>query len=123
MATLDDLRQGIISANGRIVVLTGIVNRLEGKLDQMSSDMSDLNQSGLLILQRERIIMKELDDLTTQVTANTDAEKSAITLINGIAARIAAAGVDPVKLTALSTSLKSSADALAAAVVANTPAA
>lgn len=67
--------------------------------------------------------MKELDDLTTQVTANDDVEASAVLLINGIAARIAAAGTDPTKLAALTTSLKTSADTLASAVTANTPAA
>lgn len=68
-------------------------------------------------------LMKELDDLSAQVQANDDVEASAVLLINGIAARIAAAGVDPAKLSALTTSLKASADSLAAAVAANTPAA
>jgi hypothetical protein len=42
-------------------------------------------------------------------------------LINGIASRIAEAGVDPVALQAVVDDLKSSSDALAAAVTANTP--
>lgn len=62
-----------------------------------------------------------LDSLTTQVSSNTDVIESAITLINGIAAEIAAAGTDPAKLDALTTSLKSEDDKLAAAVLANTP--
>ena len=66
---------------------------------------------------------QEFDDLEVQVKANTDAEDSALVLINGFAARLAAAGTDPVKLKALSADLKTHADALAAAVVANTPAA
>jgi hypothetical protein len=65
----------------------------------------------------------ELDNLTAQVKSNSDAIDSAVTLINGIADRIIAAGVDPVKLTALSDELKAKDDALAAAVTANTPAA
>lgn len=64
---------------------------------------------------------KELDDLTAQVTANSAVLDSAITLINGIADRITAAGVDPVKLTALTDELKAKDEALAAAVTANTP--
>src|SRR5260221_8211017 len=68
-------------------------------------------------------IMKELDDLTTQVKANTDVEQSAVTLIQGIAAKLQAAGTDPAALTALTTELQTSAQALAAAVAANTPAA
>jgi hypothetical protein len=66
---------------------------------------------------------QEYDDLVAQITANDNAEDSALLLINGFAARLAAAGTDPVKLTALKNDLKSHADALAQAVVANTPAA
>ena len=67
--------------------------------------------------------MKELDDLTAQVQASNDVAASAVILINGIAARIAAAGVDPAKLAALTANLKSESDTLAAAVAANTVAA
>ncbi len=67
--------------------------------------------------------MSALDDLTAQVAANTSVEDSAVTLINNIAAALAAAGTDPTKLAALQTQLKTSADALAAAITANTPAA
>lgn len=63
----------------------------------------------------------EFDAMTAQVQANNDAIDSAVVLINGIADRITAAGVDPAKLTALTTELKAKDDALAAAVVANTP--
>ena len=65
--------------------------------------------------------MSALDDLTTQVAANTSVEQSAITLIEGIAAQLAAAGTDPAKLEALKTQLTASATALAAAITANTP--
>jgi hypothetical protein len=69
----------------------------------------------------------EFDALTVQVKANEDAEASAVEMINGLAAKVAAlivnGTVDPAAVTALSTSLKASADALGAAVVANTPAA
>lgn len=65
----------------------------------------------------------ELDNLTAQVHANSDALDAAVVLINGIADRITAAGVDPVKLNALTTELKAKDDILSAAVVANTPAA
>lgn len=66
---------------------------------------------------------KELDDLTTQVHNNSSALDSAVTLINGIAARITAAGTDPAALAALTAELKAKDDILGAAVVANTPAA
>lgn len=65
----------------------------------------------------------EMDALTAQVKANNDLLDSATTLINGIAARITAAGTDPTALKALTDELKAKDDALAAAVTANTPAA
>ena len=67
--------------------------------------------------------MAALDDLTAQVAANTTVEASAVTLIQGLAAQLAAAGTDPAKLASLQASLKTSADSLAAAITANTPAA
>lgn len=63
---------------------------------------------------------QELDDLTAEVAEVDSVEQSAITLINGLAAQLAAAGTDPVKLKALRDDLKTNADALAAAVAANT---
>lgn len=65
----------------------------------------------------------DLSPLTAQVQASEDVEASAVVLINGIAQRIADAGTDPVALQALQDSLKTSADTLSAAIVANTPAA
>lgn len=80
--------------------------------------------------------MSKLDDaitaLQSQVANDTAVESSAITLINGIAARIQAAvdaalaqGATPAELqsiTDLGTALTTSSTALAAAVAANTPA-
>lgn len=67
--------------------------------------------------------MNELEALKAEVAATVTVEQSAITLINGIAARIAAAGTDPAALSALTTQLTDSAAALSAAITANTPAA
>ncbi len=75
------------------------------------------------VIERLKTMSKELDDLAAQVKANSDLLDSATTLINGIADRITAAGVDPAKLSALTNELKAKDDALAAAVTANTPAA
>ena len=71
----------------------------------------------------EKTMSQELDSLTVQVTRNTDVEASAVVLLKGLAQQIADLKTDPVKLQALSDNLKTSADALAEAVVANTPAA
>ncbi len=79
---------------------------------------------GLAFLTHEsRHIMSALDDLAVQVQANADAEAAAVALIQGLAAEIAAAAGDSAKVAALAAELKASGDALAAAVVANTPAA
>jgi hypothetical protein len=77
------------------------------------------------LLNQEKNVMSALDDLTAQVTANTSAEQSAVTLIQGLAAQIAAAvnTEDSAALESLAQQLNTSATALAAAVTANTPAA
>lgn len=64
----------------------------------------------------------QLDSLTAQVTENTSVEASAIALLNNLHDMLVAAGTDPAKLSSLASTLKTSGDALAAAVVANTPA-
>jgi hypothetical protein len=64
-----------------------------------------------------------LSPLTAEVTRNTEVDQSAITLLNGLAAKIEELKADPVALQALADQLKGSSDTLAAAVVANTPAA
>ncbi|MGA3168341.1 MAG: hypothetical protein ABSF14_19745 [Terriglobia bacterium] len=73
----------------------------------LSSDAENKFQQILEALARiekkEQIMAGELDALTAQVTKNTDVEASAVVLIQGIAQKLA--------------------DALAAAVAANTPAA
>ena len=72
---------------------------------------------------KEEAMTLELDALTLQVQATTDVETSAIVLIQGLATQLAAIKDDPAKIAALSVSLKASADSLAAAITANTPAA
>jgi hypothetical protein len=95
------------------------LDRIEKKQDALISMVMVLSQK------EEEHFMADtsaLDALTAQVTENTDLEQSAILLIQGLADQIANAGTDPAALAALSAKLKSSADALAAAITANTPA-
>lgn len=72
-------------------------------------------------------LQTRIDALTTNVAADTSAVSSAITLLQGLSAEIAAlkTGVtDPTQLAAidaLSSTVSAQAAALAAAVVANTP--
>ena len=65
----------------------------------------------------------ELDALTAEVANNTTVEKSALAMLQGLAAQLAAAGTDPAKLQALRDTLAANDTELAAAVAANTPAA
>lgn len=97
----------------------------DGRFNDIDTSISNLKWKIFLaaksINQGVSRMSQEFDALKAQVKANTDAEAAAVVLINGIADRIAAAGEDPVALSALSADLKASADALSAAVVANTP--
>jgi len=72
------------------------------------------------VLQKLELIMSALDNLATAVAQEDTVIDSAITLINGIPALIAAAGVDPVKLAALQADIQAHANSLGLAVAANT---
>lgn len=71
--------------------------------------------------------MATLDQLTTDVQANTDAAASVETLLTGVVQQLkdlqANGTVDPAALKALTDKLEATTAGLAAAVVANTPAA
>lgn len=86
------------------------------KLDQILLLLTNVKK-------QENEIMALLDDVVAQVTANTDAEASAVALLNQLHTLLVAAGTDPAKLQAIKDNLSNSKDALAAAIVANTPAA
>lgn len=76
-----------------------------------------------LIIRNQETTMAAIDDLQAAVAAEDTVIDSAITLIQGIPALIAAAGVDPAKLQALQADITAKSTALAGAVAANTPAA
>ena len=75
------------------------------------------------ILQEVKKMSGSLDGLTTQIASTDSVIASAVTMIQGFAAQLAAAGTDPTKLAALQSDLQSHTQALADAVAANTPAA
>jgi hypothetical protein len=81
-----------------------------------------LDQLGLVVSKQETM-MAAIDDLQAAVAAEDTVIDSAIALIQGIPALIAAAGVDPAKLAALQSDITAKSSSLAAAVAANTPAA
>jgi hypothetical protein len=63
----------------------------------------------------------QLDALSAEVERNSAVDESAIALINGLAAKIVELKNDPVALQALADSMRNSNQALADAVLANTP--
>jgi len=72
------------------------------------------------LIEKEERMSNELINLEAEVAETNEVMASAIMLIEGIAAKLEAAGTDPVKLAALTISLNSSSEALAAAVAVNT---
>jgi hypothetical protein len=93
------------------------------QLNKTSDDKLDLIIRLLKeALGKEDKVMDDFKELQDQVAENETVEASAVLLIQGIAARIAAAGIDPVELDRLTASLNTSATSLAAVVAANTPA-
>jgi hypothetical protein len=60
--------------------------------------------------------------LQAEITRDADVNSSAATLLADLAARVEATKGDPAAVQALADSLRANSDALAAAVVANTPA-
>lgn len=76
-----------------------------------------------LLLRKVKNMADELAGLTAQVAANTTVIESALTLIQGLKAKLDAAGTDPAALKALSDSLGAEDQKLVDAVAANTPAA
>lgn len=71
--------------------------------------------------QQEKL-MSAVTDLQASVAAEDTVIGSAITLLQGLSAALAAAGTDPAALAALKSDIDTNAQALAAAVTANTPA-
>ena len=91
-------------------------SRIERKLDAILHLLRDSRK-------REIIMSAELDALTAKVVETNTVMGSAVALIGGLAAQIEALKTDPAALSALAASLEGSKAALAAAILANTPAA
>jgi len=66
-------------------------------------------------------VAQNIEALETEVSETVGVMQSAKTLIDGFAARLADAGVDPAKLEALRNDLDSNSTSLAEAVAANSP--
>lgn len=88
------------------------------KLEQMHQLM--LLHFGI-IEKKENAIMTAMTDLQAKVAAEDTVIASAITLLQGLSAALAAAGTDPTALAALNADITTQTTNLAAAVLANTP--
>ena len=86
----------------------------QNQLDGIGKNLGDL-------IERAKTMSKELEELSAKVAANNSLIGSAVALINGISARIAAAADDPVALKGLSDELAAKDVELATAIAANTP--
>ena len=96
---------------------------LHDKLDEILAGQARIESDLAVIFTKQEQAMTDLTALTAEVTRNTEVDQSAIALLTGLAAQIEALKTDPIALQALADTMKGSSDALAAAVVANTPAA
>lgn len=81
----------------------------------------ELGAINILIITKLEAIMAAIDDLAAAVAAEDTTIDSAVVLLNGIPALIAAAGTDPAKLASLQSDITAKTATLAAAVLANTP--
>ncbi len=88
-------------------------NMIVARLDQIEQKLNR-------VIRLEQTEMADLTRITADVTANTDAVASAVSLLNELAAEIRAAGTDPAALDALATQIEQNSQALGDAVAANT---
>ena len=95
--------------------------QLHDKLDAILILLSGLESKIAVLTTKQEQVMTDLTALTAEVERNTSVDESAIALLTGLAAQIEALKTDPVALQALADTMKGSSDALAAAVVQNTP--
>lgn len=94
---------------------------LEGFIDLSETVREGFTALGLTLTQEGTHMSEALDNLTAEVHTTTGVMQSALTLIQGIAQRLADAGTDTAKLEELRLDLEQNETALAAAVAANQP--
>lgn len=101
--------------------LTGVITITPPNTTALQQTLSALVQSTAAIGINIGKIMQELDNLRAAVAAQTSVIDSTVTLLGGLKAALDAAGTDPAALAALSAEITAHTEALAAAVLANTP--
>ena len=109
------IRHRRLTLDGALTVHLNVTGASPGDNAQV---LALLNQ----ILAKETATMAGIAELQAEVERNGQVDQSAIVLLQGLAAKIEELKNNPVELQAFVDQLKGSSDALAAAVVANTPA-
>jgi len=97
-----------------------ITNHYSGLSKEDSAKLDQILQIVNINKQNQLTIMQTLADLQAAVAAEDTVIDSAVTLIQGLAAQIAALKPDQAAIDALATDVKAKGDALAAAITANT---
>ena len=103
----------------------GIWEALSGKqLDRIEDRLAALQWAVQLILIKENRVMATLDDVLAETARDTEVTASAVTLLNRLTQMVQDAlnTGDPAKVQAVLDQVRGNTDALAAAVIANTPA-
>lgn len=86
------------------------------KLDRILSNQETIMSTGNQVSQ-------DVLDLQAQVASDTTVQQSVITLLNGLSTQLGTAKNDPAAVEAIIATMKQNSAAIAAAIVANTPAA
>lgn len=92
-----------------------------GKVTRLEVTLNQLRDASTAARKEIASMSQELDDLTAEVQRNTEVDQSAIALLTGLAQQIEDLKGNPEALQTLADTLRGSSDALAAAVLANTP--
>lgn len=108
--------EGILTAPAATVVL----NIGSATVDAQITEILKLLRQ---ILKKEALVALDLSTITADIQSNSDAVDSAVELLTTLASEIAANANDPAAISALAAQLEAKTQALADAVVANTPAA
>jgi hypothetical protein len=112
----------LVTRAAYVMRMRPILHKLHAKLDAILAGQSEIKAAIAAITAQELKLMAAIDDIQADVTAEDTIAASVITLLQGLSAQIATAGVDPVKLAAVRSDIQTHTQALAAAVLANTPA-
>ena len=111
---------GVLMALAAAVITAAGMRR---SLEQIVQDQQDILEGLRGLAEGDEDMALNIDQLKAQVQANTDAEASAAQALKAWADAFAAASGDQAAVDDLVAKMKASADSLASAVVANTPAA